>query len=192
MTPLLAALSSSLVALRSAVVAVAASPLSEASRNRRTAVFSSDFTALLRSRRRSLVRLRLICDLMLATRDLPQVCEGCVAEIQGLRPSSLPASARPQPIQRDPPLHGLELADRRDSRRWPLDARVYHQPGEGGGHGRCRLVLGVDPRTSQQLVGRRAPLQGDAWCPEGDVYPWRADPRPGPVDEPVAVGAEQD
>src|SRR3954464_7294877 len=75
MTPLLAALSSSLVALRRAVVAVAASPLSAASRKRRTAVFSSDFTALLRSRRSSLVRLRLICDLMLATRDLPQVYE---------------------------------------------------------------------------------------------------------------------
>src|SRR3954447_2416982 len=79
MTPLLAALSSSFVALRSAVAVVAASPLSAASRKRRTAVFSSDFTALLRSRRRSLVRLRLICDLMLATRDLPRSVTGAVA-----------------------------------------------------------------------------------------------------------------
>src|SRR5947209_11738011 len=113
MTPLLAALSSSFDALCSAVLAVAASPLSAASRKRRTAVFSSDFTALLRSRRRSLVRLRLICDLMLATRDLPRVCEGCVAGSQGLRRTSLPASPRPQPIQRNPRLSGLELTDGR-------------------------------------------------------------------------------
>src|SRR3954469_15516562 len=125
MTPLLAALSSSLVALRSAVAAVAVSPLSAASRKRRTAVFSSDCTALLRSRRSSLVRLRLICDLMLATRDLPQVCER-----ERLQPSRLPASARPEPIQRNPPLHSLELAHRRDSRRGWLPARVDHQPGE--------------------------------------------------------------
>src|SRR5947209_704911 len=124
MTPLLAALSSSFEALSSAVVAVAVSPLSAASRKRRTAVFSSDFTALLRSRRSSLVRLRLICDLMLATRDLPRVCEGCLAGSQGLRPSSLPASPRSQPIQRDPPLHRLELPHRWDSRRWRLHAQV--------------------------------------------------------------------
>src|SRR5947209_16345857 len=93
MTPLLAALSSSLVALRSAVAAVAVSPLSAAARKRRTAVFSSDFTALLRSRASSLVRLRLICDLMLATRDLPQVCE-----VGKLQPSRLPAHPQPAPI----------------------------------------------------------------------------------------------
>src|SRR5947209_19151839 len=103
MTPLLAALSSSLVALRSAVVAAAASLPSAASRKRRTAVLSSDFTALLRSRRRSLVRLRLICDLMLATRDLPPVCEGCVAGSRGcsrrgyqrVRPCSQSSAIRP-------------------------------------------------------------------------------------------------
>src|SRR5947199_5753047 len=72
MTPLLAALSSRRVAARSAVVVVAASPPSAASRKRRTAVFNSDLTALLRSRRRSFVPLRLICDLMLATRNLPR------------------------------------------------------------------------------------------------------------------------
>src|SRR6476659_437917 len=82
MTPLLAALSSSREAVLSWSAAVAASPPSAASRNRRTAVLSSDFTALLRSRRRSLVRLRLICDLMLATRDLPRVCEGGVAAVE--------------------------------------------------------------------------------------------------------------
>src|SRR3954462_10557989 len=139
MTPLLAALSSSLVALRRAVVAVAAAPLAAASRKRRTAVFSSDFTALLRSRRRSLVRLRLICDLMLATRDLPQVCEGCVAEIQGLRPSSLPASARSQPIQRQPRLSGLELTDGWQT-PWRRQARQpAKHPGEGRDH-RCHCI----------------------------------------------------
>src|SRR3954464_1602815 len=100
MTPLLAALSSSLVALRSALVALVASPLSAASRKRRTAVFSSDFTALLRSRRRSLVRLRLICDLMLATRDLPQVCEGAVAADKATSECALaanPAQSAPAP-----------------------------------------------------------------------------------------------
>src|SRR3954454_18204195 len=103
MTPLLAALSSSLVALRSALVAVAASPLSAASRKRRTAVFSSDFTALLRSRRRSLVPLRLICDLMLATRDLPQSVKAVLPEFGGcgrrayqrVRPPSQSSAIRP-------------------------------------------------------------------------------------------------
>src|SRR3954453_16866676 len=98
MTPLLAALSSSLVALRSAVVAAAESPLSAASRNRRTAVFSSDFTALLRSRRSSLVRLRLICDLMLATRDLPQVCEGGSCSRPDYQETPRPERPHDQPV----------------------------------------------------------------------------------------------
>jgi len=68
-TPLLAALSSSRDALRSRVVADAASPESAASRKLRTAVFNSDFTALLRRRAASFCPLRLICDLMLATRE---------------------------------------------------------------------------------------------------------------------------
>src|SRR3954451_23948359 len=72
MTPLLAALSSRREAVRSWLAAVAASPVSAASRNRRTAVLSSDFTALLRRRRRSFCPIRLIWDLMLATPDLPQ------------------------------------------------------------------------------------------------------------------------
>src|SRR3954467_5553600 len=100
MTPLLAALSSSLVALRSAVAAVAVSPLSAASRKRRTAVFSSDFTALLRSRRRSLVRVRLICDLMLATRGLPQVWEVRFAAVKPTSesaPAANPAQSAPAP-----------------------------------------------------------------------------------------------
>src|SRR4051812_1781132 len=189
MTPLLAALSSSLVALRSAVAAVAVSPLSAASRKRRTAVFSSDFTALLRSRRSSLVRLRLICDLMLATRDLPRVCEGCVAEIQGLRPSSLPASARPQPIHRNPPLRRLELAHRRDSRRRRLHAQVHHYPGERRRDSIDGLRLGAHARPLEQVIRVRPALQGDARRAQYDVHPWRAGPCPRPVDQPVAPGA---
>src|ERR687894_1929960 len=63
MTPLLAALSSALLAVCRAVVAAAASPASAAERNRRTAVFSADLTATLRWRAFSLVRFRLIWDL---------------------------------------------------------------------------------------------------------------------------------
>ena len=50
--------------------AAAASPASAASRNLRTWVLSADLTDLLRSRAASLVRLRLICDLMFATESL--------------------------------------------------------------------------------------------------------------------------
>src|SRR5690606_17060745 len=67
MTPLLTALSSFLVAFCSAFSAAALSPAATASRVRRTSVFSSLLTALLRSRAFSLVLLRLICDLMFAT-----------------------------------------------------------------------------------------------------------------------------
>src|SRR3954452_13150809 len=86
MTPLLAALSRSREAVRSCVWAVAVSPLSAASRNLRTAVLSSDFTALLRRRRRSFCPIRLIWDLMLATPDLPQVSR------VGYQPSRLAAN----------------------------------------------------------------------------------------------------
>src|SRR4051795_11666060 len=99
MTPLLAALSSSREAVRRCDCAVAASPLSAASRKRRTAVLSSDFTALLRSRRRSFCPMRLICDLMLATPDLPQVSR------VGYQPARLPATgnaARTQDHQAQP------------------------------------------------------------------------------------------
>src|SRR3954469_6903252 len=86
MTPLLAALSSSREAVRSWVLAVAASPLSAASRNLRTAVLSSDFTALLRSRRRSFCPMRLICDLMLATPDYPRSRESDISQQGYQRP----------------------------------------------------------------------------------------------------------
>src|SRR6478672_9824913 len=67
MTPFEAALSSCLPASCAAVLACSALPDSAASRNLRTAVFSADFTALLRSCAASFCRLRLIWDLMFAT-----------------------------------------------------------------------------------------------------------------------------
>src|SRR3954451_13470511 len=77
MTPLLAALSSCLLAVFISSVAVATSPASAASRNLRMAVFSEDLTDLLRRRACSLVLMRLICDLMLATVARPRsVCQG--------------------------------------------------------------------------------------------------------------------
>src|SRR5262245_51685975 len=68
MTPLLTALSSLRDASRSNSVAFSTSPVCAASLNLRTAVFSDDLTALLRMRRFSFCRLRLIWDLMFATR----------------------------------------------------------------------------------------------------------------------------
>src|SRR3982751_1259850 len=73
MTPLLAALSSLRDASRSSVSAAVASPDWTASLNLRIAVFSDDFTDLLRSRRFSFCLLRLIWDLMFATRG-PRPC----------------------------------------------------------------------------------------------------------------------
>src|SRR5260370_13606810 len=68
MTPLLAALSRLCDAVRMATVAASTSPESAASRNLRTAVFSDDLTALLRCRAFSFCLLRLIWDLIFATR----------------------------------------------------------------------------------------------------------------------------
>src|SRR5262249_4604431 len=68
MTPLLTALSSLRLALWSSLRILSLSPDSAASRKRRTAVFSDDLMDWLRSRAFSLVRIRLSCDLMLATR----------------------------------------------------------------------------------------------------------------------------
>src|ERR1700709_1617849 len=72
MTPLLTALSSCLDACRKAVLALSLSPASAASRKDRIAVFSELLVLLLRSRAASLVRIRLIWDLMFATK-LPQM-----------------------------------------------------------------------------------------------------------------------
>ena len=70
MMPLLAALSRARVASRASSWAFAASPASAASRNLRTEVFRADLTDLLRRRAASLVRLRLIYDLIFATKLL--------------------------------------------------------------------------------------------------------------------------
>src|SRR5262249_51389104 len=67
-TPLLAALSRLRLASRMASTAASVSPASAASRNLRTLVFSDDLTALLRCLAFSFCLLRLICDLMFATR----------------------------------------------------------------------------------------------------------------------------
>src|SRR5690606_8653984 len=69
MTPLLTALSSLRDASRISAAAASVSPLAAVSWNLRMAVFSDDFTDLLRSRRFSFCRLRLIWDLMFATRQ---------------------------------------------------------------------------------------------------------------------------
>src|SRR5438067_3908606 len=85
MMPLLAALSSCLLAVFMSSVAVATSPASAASRNLRMAVLSEDLTDLLRRRACSLVRIRLICDLMLATVERPRsVCRGLAGARQRL------------------------------------------------------------------------------------------------------------
>ena len=68
MTPLLAALSSCRHAARSATPVSSMSPASAASRNFLMDVFSEDLTALLRSLAFSFCLLRLIWDLMFATR----------------------------------------------------------------------------------------------------------------------------
>ncbi len=67
MTPAEAALSSLRPATRASSCALSLSPEDTASRNWRTAVFSADFTDLLRSCAASFCRLRLIWDLMFAT-----------------------------------------------------------------------------------------------------------------------------
>src|SRR3954452_9709103 len=69
MTPLLTALSSWRDATRSSVVAAAVSPASLASLSLRITVFSDVLTVLVRSRAGSFCRLRLIWDLMFATRQ---------------------------------------------------------------------------------------------------------------------------
>src|ERR1700753_620430 len=71
MTPLETALSGLREATCSAAVAASTLPDSTASRNLRTWVRSSDLTALLRWCAFSFCLLRLICDLMFATRKGP-------------------------------------------------------------------------------------------------------------------------
>src|SRR4051794_20809305 len=100
MTPLLAALSSALLAVANAVAAASASPASAAVRNRRTAVFRADLTATLRCRRRSLVLIRLIWDLMFATREPRCLAGGVLLTVRpgGMRTrTGLPRYQRREP-----------------------------------------------------------------------------------------------
>src|SRR5690348_17033761 len=94
MTPLLAALSRLCDAVRMATVAVSTSPASAASRNLRTAVFSDDLTALLRCRAFSFCLLRLIWDLIFATRK-PRSGSGLVGwGAGGFRTHGSPTSSK--------------------------------------------------------------------------------------------------
>src|ERR1044072_2695509 len=83
MTPLLAALSSLRLASCSSSMALSFSPASAASRNLRIAVFTEDLTDLLRWRAFSFVLIRLICDLMFATRVLLDVDHGFPCRVSG-------------------------------------------------------------------------------------------------------------
>src|SRR6478735_596309 len=84
-------------ATTNSVVAVSTSPAATAVRTRRTAVFRDDLTDLLRSRAASLVRLRLIWDLMLATPNMPSCRRGSL--------SCRPVSADPGRAGSDPHAH---------------------------------------------------------------------------------------
>src|SRR5436305_15003556 len=78
MMPLLTALSSCRDAACANSVALATSPASAASRNRRMCVRSADFIALLRVRAFSFVLFRLIWDLMFATGKEPSMSSDSV------------------------------------------------------------------------------------------------------------------
>src|SRR5919107_44640 len=108
MTPLLAALSSALLAARCSSVAFSVSPASTASRKRRAGLRTAERTDLLRCRRFSLVLTRLIWDLMLATR-MPRVlpaaglhADRSVAPAAGI---VLPHRALDVPSYQRPPSH---------------------------------------------------------------------------------------
>src|SRR5664279_3097147 len=103
MTPLETALSRLRDATTSSACAVALSPELAASRTRRTAVFSADLTDLLRIRAASLVRMRLIWDLILATPDcLHFVGEYCsnAAPVPARTIFEVTSCARQRPITR--------------------------------------------------------------------------------------------
>src|SRR6476469_9414481 len=100
MTPFEAALSRLREAAASSTWAVALSPASAALRTRRTAVLSADLTDLLRRRAASLVRMRLIWDLILATPDCLHFVGGIILAMpcpgtRRTRSSRLPAGRSP-------------------------------------------------------------------------------------------------
>src|SRR6476469_4717833 len=112
MTPFDAALSRLRDAAANSTCAVALSPASTAARTRRTAVFSADLTDLLRTRAASLVRMRLIWDLILATPD-------CLHFVWGIKPCTLgyfmPAPVRRTRSSRLPATAGLAKTQNADS-----------------------------------------------------------------------------
>ena len=98
MTPLLAALSSCRDAEVSAARVASRSPDSAAARKCRTAVLSDDLTLLLRSRAASLVPMRLIWDLMFATKK-PRGSEIGWSRLDAAGGSQLARAACEQPGQ---------------------------------------------------------------------------------------------
>src|SRR5690242_10275829 len=99
MTPLLTALSSLREASRISAVALSASPAALASLNLRIAVFSDDLTALLRRRRFSFCRLRLIWDLMFATRQPRLSSSVRIGDTSVQKHATCQLTSEPQPTQ---------------------------------------------------------------------------------------------
>src|SRR5579875_901565 len=137
MTPLLAALSSSREARCSAVAAASRSPASAAARKCRIDVFSADFTLLLRCRAISLVRMRLIWDLMFATNSLD------VPSASG-QPCQATSDARTAP---NPAADGSALADAHELEpRVQVGADAVRLAGDIGHRDVGALVVAPDHR----------------------------------------------
>lgn len=86
--PLATAISSACEAVRSSVLITALSPDGRESRNLRTAVLMDDRTDLLRRRAFSLVLIRLIWDLIFATRATPTLKERFSTDPNGSGPGT--------------------------------------------------------------------------------------------------------
>jgi len=135
MTPLLTALSSCRDAMLNAACARSWSSASAASRKWRTAVFSDDLTLLLRIRAFSLVRLRLIWDLMFATKQPRRWYGQVIAHSAGMRcrDRSSPSGGQPhEPTSGD-----------------------YQRPTSDQSGGGARV--GMPSRNPNQRRGRRSP-----------------------------------
>src|SRR5687767_12564690 len=148
MTPLDAALSSLRAAAAASALALSASPAAAASRKLRTAVFSADFTDLLRSWAASFCRLRLIWDLMLAT-GVP-VPFGSWSSCRGGAAKSGRASAD----ARDPSCYRRGVPDPNRSVPRSLPPAAGRQPGvrRRGPPAAVRAEVGGGPRHGPQLA----------------------------------------
>src|SRR5437764_2513184 len=124
MTPLLAALSRLCDAVRMATAAASTSPASAASRNLRTAVLSDDLTALLRCRAFSFCLLRLIWDLIFATR-VPRLDVLSAHVCSAITPAAMPVRCG-QRGARHEPRGGLRRRARRSR------TRACRQPAQEG------------------------------------------------------------